>query len=103
MKEVKISVEERAIIQAILREKLLLPSRVWVFGSRAKDKIKPFSDLDLAIDYHGNQLPIAVLAELVFAFDESDLPYKVDIVDWHNISDNFRQHITQDRILLLET
>jgi predicted nucleotidyltransferase len=53
---------------------------------------KPFSDLDLAI--LGKQpLPLATLAELADTVIESDLPYKVDIVDWAVTPAYFRKII----------
>jgi predicted nucleotidyltransferase len=71
---------ELAIVIAILG--LHVPQRdVWAFGSRVQGSTKAFSDLDLVI--LGEQpLPLATMAELAQAFIESDLPYKVDIVDW---------------------
>ena len=33
-------------------------------------------------------------------FAESDLPWKVDIVDWWSISERFRQIIERDQVLL---
>ena len=38
-------------------------------------------------------LPFATRASLVEAFTESDLPYKVDIVDWALTSESFRNRI----------
>jgi hypothetical protein len=42
---------------------------------------------------------LAILGE---AFSESDLPYRVDLVDWHNIDDRWRQTITRERVTLTE-
>ena len=78
-----------------------VPDReVWAFGSRAKATAKPFSDLDLVI--LGSQpLPIATVAELADDFSESDLPFKVDLVEWATISSQFRQ-IIGEKYLPLE-
>lgn len=40
---------------------------------------------------------IAALAE---AFSESDLPWKVDIVDWTTTSERFRRIIERDNVVL---
>ena len=85
----------------ILREHLPPGVRIWVFGSRATGRARRYSDLDLAIDA-GRRLTIDETAILREAFDECDLPYKVDIVDWQAISDNFRQIIDQERVALVE-
>ncbi|NRA73988.1 MAG: nucleotidyltransferase substrate binding protein [Rickettsiales bacterium] len=41
-----------------------------------------------------------LLAYLRDAFSESNLPYKVDIVDWNTLSDDFKKIVQQDKILL---
>jgi predicted nucleotidyltransferase len=94
-----ITESEWQIVQAILMQHL--PEReVWAFGSRVLGKPKPFSDLDLAV--HGAQpLPAATLADLTGAFTESDLPYKVDIVDWATTSERFRVIIAATHVVLL--
>ena len=65
---------------------------VRAFGSRVTGKVKPFSDLDLAV-MGSEPLPASILADLKDAFSESDLPFKVDIVDWAETQDNFRSII----------
>jgi hypothetical protein len=46
-----------------------------------------------------NAVEIAGLTE---AFSDSDLPYRVDLVDWQNINDRWRQTITAERVALNE-
>lgn len=89
---------EWEIVSSLLRRHV--PDReVWVFGSRAKGTAKPFSDLDLAI--LGTQpLSISTMAELADDFSESDLPFKVDIVDWATTTEIFRKIIAAERVLL---
>jgi type I restriction enzyme S subunit len=72
---------------------------VWVFGSRARGGAKPWSDLDLAV-ITTEPLPLTVSAALAEAFSESDLPWRVDVVDWATTSDAFRKIIERDRVLL---
>ena len=59
------------------------------FGSRVTDTVKEFSDLDLVI-MTKEPLPIRRTARLKEAFSESDLPIKVDVVDWAATDENFR-------------
>jgi predicted nucleotidyltransferase len=67
-------------VRAILRR--CVPEReVRAFGSRVGGSVKRFSDLDLAI-MGDEPLPLTVLADLREAFDESDLPFRVDLVEW---------------------
>ena len=72
---------------------------VWAFGSRAKGTAKPYSDLDLAI-ITDKALSLAVSAALENEFTESDLPWKVDIVDWATTSAAFRKIIAQQKVIV---
>ncbi|MFK5222940.1 nucleotidyltransferase family protein [Glaesserella parasuis] len=67
---------------------------VWVFGSRIKGTAKRFSDLDLAL-ITDTPLTIRQQAQLESAFSDSDLPFKVDLIDWASCSENFKQIILQ--------
>ncbi len=89
-------------LRAILQKHI--PDRqVAVFGSRVTGAAKPFSDLDLAV-LGAESIPSAVLANLRDELDESDLPFKVDVVEWAYASEPFRKIIERDSVpLLLET
>ena len=76
----------------------LYDHKVWVFGSRTR-KAKKTSDLDLCIK--GKTLiSLKLLAYLRNDFSESNLPYKVDIVDWHSLNDSFKKIVERDKVLL---
>ena len=66
--------------------------KVRAFGSRVSGEAQKFSDLDLAVEGE-KTLEIATIAKLKEAFSESDLPIKIDILDWNSISDRMRKHI----------
>ena len=90
--------EDFDTVKAILHAHL--PGReVWAFGSRARRCAKPYSDLDLVI-MGDESLSLDVLAALNEAFAESDLPWKVDVVDWARMSDAFRRIVEQGRVVL---
>ena len=95
-----IGADELDIVRRILRDRLPPGARVWVFGSRATGQARRYSDIDLAIDA-GRRLTFGELADLTDAFRESDLPCKVDVVDWQGISEAFRARIAPDRIPIL--
>jgi len=64
---------------------------VLAFGSRYKWTPTDSSDLDLAFVQSNNEkLSLHQLGELREAFSESNLPYKVDVLDYHGISESFR-------------
>lgn len=62
---------------------------VRAFGSRSNGTATPFSDLDLAIVGNG-KIERRVKMLLREAFEESDLPFRVDVIDYNAISDSFR-------------
>jgi len=87
-------------VLAIL-DRHLLDHTVWAFGSRVTDKARPYSDLDLVV-VGKEPLALSLIADLAEAFDESDLPFKVDIVDWARTNESFRQIINERKIVLRE-
>ena len=98
MPHIDISPAQWEIVRAILQQHV--PQHpVWAFGSRAKWAAKPYSDLDLAI-LADQPLDWSVSAALADDFSESDLPFKVDIVDWATTSEVFRKIIEADKVVL---
>lgn len=96
--QIDITPEERAIVLRILNE--IVPDReVRVFGSRVTGKPKPFSDLDLAI-MGDEPLPLETRTRLEEAFSESELPWKVDVLDWVQIDANFKNIISKSWTVL---
>lgn len=90
--------EQLAIVQEILKRHV--PERtVWAFGSRVKNTAKETSDLDLAI-LGDKSLSSIQRTGLTEDFDESLLPFKVDVVEWANLGPEFREIITQKNITL---
>jgi predicted nucleotidyltransferase len=65
---------------------------VRAFGSRIAGRAKPWSDLDLAV-VGAEALTLRRLGLLVEAFQESTLPFRVDVLDWHEVSPSFQKII----------
>lgn len=86
------------IVRSIL-QKHVPQHEVWAFGSRAKWNAKEYSDLDLAI-ITDKPLSLDVSASLSDDFSESDLPWKVDVVDWAATSESFREIIERDKVVV---
>lgn len=83
--------EHLNLVRKILSE--YIPKyEVRVFGSRVKDTQKPYADLDLVV-VGKTRLARAKLDELAESFIESDLPFRVDVLDWNAVSDEFREEI----------
>ncbi len=65
---------------------------VYLFGSRAKGNYRPGSDIDLAIMNEG--VSAKKLAKLKSDFEDSNLPYNVDLVDFNQLENRgFIDHI----------
>lgn len=67
-------------------------AEVRAFGSRVTQTAKNYSDLDLAI-VGERKFTLAEMGRLREAFEESDLPFRVDVLDWHAISPEFQKVI----------
>jgi len=87
-----------AIVRNILQQHAV-DYEVWAFGSRAKGTAKPYSDLDLAI-ITSEPLSLRQGAALADAFADSELPWRVDIVDWATTDPAFRRIIERDRLVV---
>jgi uncharacterized protein len=85
------SAKELALVQSILSTWLPM-YEVRMFGSRARGTPKPYSDLDLVI-MGDEPVPLSTLGQLHEAFASSELPWRVDLVDWASTSPEFQQHI----------
>lgn len=75
-------------------------AQVWAFGSRVKGTARQTSDLDLCID-NGAPLPLETVAHLRDAFAESNIPYRVDVLDWYAAGAEFQSLIAEKRVLLV--
>lgn len=89
--------EQRQIVLALV-QKHLPDTTVWAYGSRVKGTARPHSDLDLAAFATPQQQ--AAIADLQEAFDESDLPFRVDLLVWHELPEQFHQTIAADYVVV---
>lgn len=62
---------------------------VLLFGSRIKGGWHEYSDLDICIKNH-DKVDIGELSFIREKFENSDLPFAVDIVDYHRCDKNFQ-------------
>lgn len=85
--------QEKAIIYAILKK---YPKTV-IFGSRVKGTSKKFSDLDVVIKDDLKGYEYELLNE---AFHNSNLPFKVDLVNYSRADDHFKKIIDKEAIPL---
>ena len=75
-----------------LLAKFLPHTKVWAFGSRVKGTATLRSDLDLVV-FSSNQQALAVF-QLQQAFEESSLPFRVDVLIWDHLTPSMQQNIS---------
>ena len=64
--------------------------KIFIFGSRINGKAGKFSDYDVGI-LGKKPLPMHRLSLIKEAFEESDFPFRVDVVDFSLTSTKFRK------------
>lgn len=96
--DIEIAQRHWDIVRVILAQRLA-GYEVWAFGSRARHTAKPYSDLDLVV-ITKQPLSLGALALINEEFEESDLPWKVDLVDWTATSELFREIIQHDKVVV---
>ena len=100
MQPIDVSPGDLETVQRILQEHV--PElEVRAFGSRVSWTARETSDLDLAL-MTTQPLDLLCVAEMREAFDESDLPFRVDLVDWASTSKNFRKVIKREYVAIAE-
>ena len=90
--------QELTIIQKMLQSALPAQCKAWVFGSRAKHQAKYNSDFDLAIEC-SQALDKRTLMKLEEGFEESRLPYRVDVVDMCKVNADFKKIIDGQKVV----
>jgi predicted nucleotidyltransferase len=76
----------KKIIKAYIRQPGV---KAFIFGSRAHKSAAKWSDIDIGLD--GDPLSLETFNALLEAFEESDLPYKVDLVAFQHVSEEFKK------------
>jgi len=98
LKTIDIEPENLVIVTNILLRHV--PNRtVRAFGSRVTGTARTFSDLDLVVK---GDIPLSLrmVSALKGDFTESDLPFKVDIVDWATTKEPFREIIEKNYVVV---
>ncbi len=96
---IDISAEQRQILLDLL-SKYLANTKVWAFGSRVKWTTRSNSDLDLVVFSSPEQdSQVSALKE---ALEESNLPFRVDLLVWDKLPENFQRNIEEGYVVLVE-
>ena len=75
-------------------------TEVWAYGSRIRWTSRLESDLDMVVFTTPAQA--GDVARLREAFEESDLPFRVDLSVWDDVPESFRKQIQREHIVLIE-
>lgn len=73
--------------------------KAFIFGSRATGQNRKYSDIDLGISGPRPLTPkeyVSIQSEL----EESDIPYRVDLVDFAKVNDKFKRTLSNGIIKL---
>lgn len=90
-------------VQALLRTHAP-NAEVWAYGSRVTGGGHDASDLDLVLRNPQNlQEETGTLSDLKEAFVESNLPIRVDIMDWAKIPESFHREIERTHVVVQES
>lgn len=88
----QIETRHQKIIQQILSK---YPYQFYAYGSRVKGNSQKYSDLDLC--FRGG-IPWNVLSHIREDLENSNLPFKVDLVNWEWMDSEFREMIKEDLV-----
>ena len=91
---IKLSEKELRIVKDILKN-YASDYEVLVFGSRVAGNTHEYSDLDIA--FKGtDKIDLLVLAAIKEEFQNSDIPFRVDVIDFNRISSEFQSIILKN-------
>ena len=89
--KVVISPRDKEILASLL-ERYLPNTAVWAYGSRVTGESRPWSDLDLVVFTRPEQkYQLSLLKE---ALEESNLSFRLDLLEWDRLPDNFKTTIS---------
>jgi len=88
--------QRRLILDLVARH--LPKTPIWAYGSRVKGTSTTKSDLDLVIFAAPEQK--SAVADLREAFEESNLPFRIDLFIWDEIPETFRSNIEAAHVAL---
>lgn len=95
---IKLSEKELRLVKNILKN-CASNYEVLVFGSRVNGNTHEHSDLDIALR-GSDKIDLLLLADIKDEFQNSDLRFRVDIIDFNRISTEFQKVILSSYAIL---
>ena len=78
--------------------KYLIDYELYLYGSRAKGLARKYSDVDLAIS--SPMLTQEIKSKIEFDLENSTFPYKIDLADLNNITEQIKKLIESSLVKL---
>lgn len=75
-------------------------TEAWIYGSRVRGGSRPASDLDMVVFATPGQA--RGVSELRESFEQSSLPFRVDLFVWDEVPGSFRMQIEREHVVLIE-
>ena len=94
---IDLTLAQRKEVTALLK-RYLPDTEVWAYGSRVNFTAKPSSDLDM-VAFASKEKSQAV-ANLREAFEESYLPFRVDLFVWDEVPEEFHKNIEEAKVVV---
>ena len=89
--------EERDSVISIIKNNVSNKVRVFFFGSRMDGTSSKSSDLDVLL--HGNSpIELGQISIIKEQLEQSNLPFKVDVLDYHRCSEQMLKNIAGNLI-----
>ena len=96
---IDLTADQYSTVVSLLRRHLP-HTLVWAYGSRVKWASRPESDLDIvAFCSSDDTRRVVALRE---AFEQSDLPFRVDVLVWDSLPESFHSQIKTDYVVLAD-
>jgi len=77
------------LIKSTLEHQLPTGYKAFIFGSRAQGTSRQYSDIDLGI-LGKTKLPTSKIAHIKNDLEDSNLPYRVDLIDFTTVTNKFK-------------
>ncbi len=95
---IDMTAEQRKTVLSLLSGHLP-DTEAWVYGSRIRWTSRPESDLDMVVFATPEQA--RGVSDLCEAFEESNLPFRVDLFVWDQAPESFRKQIQREHVVLV--
>ena len=91
-----LTIQEYSFIKKSLEPLKSQGAKIWCYGSRARGDHHKFSDLDLMVE-HDTDLS-KVVSNISEFFEDSNFPYKVDLVEKRNFAKSYLPSFERDKV-----